>query len=134
MCASRLLMYMQIVPLFIGIFTAATEEEKAEKIANTLAALELLEGAFEKSSGGKKFFGGDFVGFVDVTLGSILAWIKVAERIFDVKLLDETKMPLLVQWVKHFLELEFVKSVLPSVDKVEEYARHLQATRWKATK
>jgi glutathione S-transferase len=126
-------MYMQLVSSLIGIFTAATEEEKTEKIANTLAALELLEGAFEKSSGGKMFFGGDFVGFVDVTLGSILAWIKAVERIFDVKLLDETKVPLLVQWVKHFLELEFVKSVLPSVEKVEEYVRHLQATRWKVT-
>jgi glutathione S-transferase len=122
-------MYMQFVPSLIAIFTAATEEEKTEKIANTLAILELLEGAFVKSSGGKKFFGGDFVGFIDVTLGSILVWIKVVERIFDVKMLDETKVPLLVQWVKHFLELEFVKSVLPSVDKAEEYARHLQATR-----
>jgi glutathione S-transferase len=124
-------MCMQLLHSFIGIVKAPTEEEKAEKIANTLAALELLEGAFEKISGGKDYFGGDSIGFVDVTLGSQLAWIKAVERISGAKLLDETKVPLLVQWVNRFLELAFVKSVLPTVEKVEEYGRQLQATRWK---
>ena len=54
---------------FLGIVKAATEETKAEKIADTIATLEVLEGAYKKCSAGKDFFGGDSIGFVDVTLG-----------------------------------------------------------------
>jgi glutathione S-transferase len=123
--------FVQFLVSFIGIMMAATEDEKPEKIADTTAMLEQLEGAFEKCSGGKGFFGGDFVGFLDVILGSQLAWIKAVERISGTELLDETKVPLLVQWANRFLELDFVKSLLPSVERVEEFGRGLQATGWK---
>ena len=45
-------------------------------------------------------------------------------------MLDETKVPLLVEWGKHFLAADFVKQVLPSVERVEEFARILQTTIW----
>ncbi|KAF3320350.1 hypothetical protein FCM35_KLT22048 [Carex littledalei] len=117
----------KLFPSFFGILKATTEETKAEKIANTLVALEQLEGAFKKCSvgTGKGFFGGDSIGFVDVTLGSHLAWIKAIENISGVKLVDETKMPLLVEWQKHFLALDIVKFVLPSAERVEEYGKRM---------
>ncbi|XP_078154218.1 putative glutathione S-transferase GSTU6 isoform X2 [Carex rostrata] len=115
----------------VGVLSAASEEIKAEKISDTIAALEQLEGAFKKCSAGKDFFGGDTIGFLDVTLGCDLNWIKATEKISGAKLLDETKMPLLVEWEKRFLAVDFVKFVLPSVERIEEYARMLQATSWK---
>ena len=118
---------MQLFPSFIGILMATTEETKAEKIADIFTALEQLEGAFKKCSVGNDFFGGDSIGFVDVTLGCQLTWMKAAEKILGIKLLDETKVPLLVEWEKRFLTVDFVKRVIPSVERVEKIAR---ATIW----
>ena len=112
---------------------AATEETKAEKIADSFGALKQLEEVFKKCSAGtgKGFFGGDTIGFIDVTLGSQLSSIKAAEKISGVKLLDETKIPLLMEWEKRFLAVDFVKDTLPNVEKMEEYGRLLLATTWK---
>ena len=43
------------------LFRAKTEEERIEGKKAMLAALETLEGALAKCSGGKDFFGGDSV-------------------------------------------------------------------------
>ncbi|KAJ3690408.1 hypothetical protein LUZ61_019572 [Rhynchospora tenuis] len=123
----------KLLSSFIGILKAATEEAKAEKIADTHAALEQLEGSFKKCSAGKAFFGGDSIGYLDVTLGSLLGWIKTAERISGAKLLDEAKVPLLVDWAKRFLALDCAKKTIPTVERIEKYARELQATRWKVS-
>ncbi|KAJ3690386.1 hypothetical protein LUZ61_019565 [Rhynchospora tenuis] len=120
----------KLVTSFIGILKATTEEAKAQKIADTHTALELLEGAFKKCSAGKDFFGGDSIGYIDVTLGSCLAWIKAAERISGAKLLDETKVPLLMEWVNRFLATDCAKRTLPDVERVEKYGRNLQVTTW----
>ncbi|XP_078175833.1 putative glutathione S-transferase GSTU6 isoform X7 [Carex rostrata] len=123
----------KFVPSFWGILKADTEETKAENIADSFGALKQLEGVFKKCSvgTGKGFFGGDTIGFIDVTLGSQLSWIKAVEKISGVKLLDETKIPLLMEWEKRFLAIDFGKNTLPNVGKVEEYGRLLQATIWK---
>ncbi|XP_078154215.1 putative glutathione S-transferase GSTU6 isoform X5 [Carex rostrata] len=114
--------------LFPSILMATTKETKAEKTADILATLEQLEGAFKECSAGKEFFGGDSIGWVDVTLGCQLTWIRAAEKILGLKLLDEMKMPLLIEWEKHFLAADIVKHVLPSVERVEELARMLRAS------
>ncbi|KAJ4774546.1 Glutathione S-transferase [Rhynchospora pubera] len=116
----------KLLSSFIGILKATTEEAKAEKIADTHVALELLEGAFKKCSAGKDFFGGDSIGYLDVTLGSFTVWIRVLENISGAKLLDETKVPLLVEWEKRFLTVDYVNKVLPSVERLEEYGRALR--------
>ena len=124
---------MQFVQSFWGILKAATEEEKAEKIANSFGVLEQLEGVFKKcyAGTGKGFFGGDTIGFVDVTFGSQLSWIKAVEKISGVKLLDKTNVPLLMEWERRFLAVDFVKNTLPNVERVVEFGRLLQATTWK---
>ncbi|KAJ3690407.1 hypothetical protein LUZ61_019571 [Rhynchospora tenuis] len=91
----------------------------------------MLEGAFKKCSAGNGFFGGDSIGYLDVILGSYLTWIKAAEKISWIKLLDETKMPLQVEWEKRFLTADCAKKSLPSVEQLEKFARGLQVTIWK---
>jgi glutathione S-transferase len=66
------LLFVQFLFSFLGIMMAETEEEEAEKIADTIAMLEQLEGIFEKCFGRKDFFVGDTVGFFDGALGSQL--------------------------------------------------------------
>ncbi|KAJ1693408.1 hypothetical protein LUZ63_010106 [Rhynchospora breviuscula] len=117
----------KLLPLLIDTLKAETEEAKAEIIAGVHAVLEMLEGAFKKCSAGKSFFGGDSIGYLDVTLGSYLAWIRAEERISGAKLLDETKIPSLTEWGNRFLAADCVKKVLPSVERVEALARMLIA-------
>nr|CAD1835362.1 unnamed protein product [Ananas comosus var. bracteatus] len=50
-----------------------TEKEKAEAIEQSFVGLSLLEEAYEKSFKGKPFFGGNNVGYLDITFGSFLA-------------------------------------------------------------
>ena len=55
----------------MAIHAAGTEEEKAEAVARTLAAVDTLERALadaEQRTRGKEWFGGDGVGFVDLAL------------------------------------------------------------------
>ena len=117
----------------MGILKAGTEETRAEKIADSIGALKQLEEVFKKCSAGtgNGFFGGDTIGFIDVTLGSQLAWMKAIEKISGAKLLDETKIPLLMEWVNRFLDIDFVKSIMPNVERVAEVGRMFQATIWK---
>ncbi|KAJ4774549.1 Glutathione S-transferase [Rhynchospora pubera] len=115
----------------IDTLKAATEEAKAENIADIHVVLEILEGAFKKFSAGKAFFGGDSIGYLDVTLGSYLSWIRAEERIIGANLLDETMIPLLAEWEKRFLAADCAKKFLPSVERLEKYVRELLVTKWK---
>ncbi|KAJ4777307.1 Glutathione S-transferase [Rhynchospora pubera] len=111
-----------------GILMAATEEAITEKIADTCAALQTLEGAFKNYSAGKEFFGGDSIGYLDIILGPFTVWIRIVETIYGTKLLDEAKVPLLVEWEKRILTVDYVKNVLPSVERLEEFGRAFRAT------
>ncbi|KAJ3697457.1 hypothetical protein LUZ61_001162 [Rhynchospora tenuis] len=113
---------------WMGLLKATTEDAKAEKTTETIAGLKLLEGAFKDCSNGKCFFGGDSIGYLDVVLGSHLIWLATVEKMSGSKLFDESVVPLLLEWKKHFLAVDFVKSVMPNIDMVEELVKtHLLA-------
>ncbi|KAJ3690413.1 hypothetical protein LUZ61_019577 [Rhynchospora tenuis] len=106
-------------PLVKGSAVAEVEAEKLH------AALQLLEEAFEKCSKGKSFFGGDNIGYLDIALGSQLAWIKAVEKIVEIKFLDKEKIPGLVAWSERFYAHEAVKEVMPEADRLVEFTRML---------
>jgi len=106
---------------------AKTEEEKAEALKQTFAAVETLEAAFKECSNGKPFFGGDTVGYLDIVLGTLIPWAHVGEARFGIKLFDGTRSPLLEAWVERFAMMDAAKAVLPEVDKLIEYSKAKQA-------
>jgi glutathione S-transferase len=118
---------LQLFPAWIGILKAVTEEEKAEKVSQTLAVLARLEEAFAKCSNGKDFFGGDSVGYLDLALGCHLFWFETLREMFDVALIDEGRTPLLVSWARRFGEAAAVKEVVPTVDQAVEHANKIRA-------
>ncbi|KAM0918472.1 hypothetical protein ACQ4PT_008991 [Festuca glaucescens] len=116
----------KLFPAWIGVMKAATEEEKAEKVSQTLAVLLHLEEAFAKCSNGKAFFGGDSVGYLDLALGCNLFWFETLREMFDVELIDEGRTPLLASWAQRFGEAAAVKDLVPNVDKAVEHAKKMR--------
>ncbi|KQJ97336.1 hypothetical protein BRADI_3g30154v3 [Brachypodium distachyon] len=114
----------QVVAQFVQSIRGKTEEDKAEGIKQTFAAMETLEGALRDCSKGEGlFFGGGSVGLVDVLLGSLLSWLKAAEVISGTKYFDPVKTPLLAAWMERFSEL--AKAALPEVERVLEFSNML---------
>jgi len=118
----------KIVTPWRRVFMVKTDEEKAEVMRQTIAAVAVLEDGLKECSGGQgPFFAGDSVGYVDVLLGGMVSWFKAAEPLSGDKIIDAAKTPLLAAWMERFCELDAAKAVLQDVDAVVEYARALQA-------
>ncbi|KAL9250843.1 Glutathione S-transferase U17-like protein [Drosera capensis] len=109
-------------PYMRAIITADGEEAREEAIAKLKESLVVLEDAFVQSSKGKPFFGGDEIGYVDIALGASMEWSKVIEKAFDVKLFDEETTPNLLTWIDAFLAHPAIKDIMPTTDKLFEYA------------
>nr|CAB3500337.1 unnamed protein product [Digitaria exilis] len=112
---------------FLQSARCKTEEEKVEGQKQTAVAVENMEAAFKEISKGKPFFGGDTVGYLDVTLGALVSWVQAAEKLYGLRLFDATRSPLLNAWAERFAALDTAKAVLANVDKLVEYAKHRQA-------
>nr|ATG80706.1 glutathione s-transferase U2 [Alopecurus myosuroides] len=104
-------------------FSSMTEEDKSEGTKQMFAALDTLEGALRECSKGQGYFGGESVGLVDVSLGSLLSWLKASAVHSGIKIFDPIKTPLLAAWVERFSELDGAKAALPDVDRVIEFGK-----------
>ncbi|CAH9146081.1 unnamed protein product [Cuscuta epithymum] len=111
-------------PSLRGIAMAGEEEGKKEAaIKEVEEGLGLLEGAFQSCSKGKKFFGGERVGFLDIALGSSIGWVRVTEKFNSINLYDQAKVPGLAQWAQDFCAHDAVKDVMPPTDKLADFAK-----------
>ena len=80
-------------------------------------------------SKGKPFFGGENIGYVDIVLGGMVAWMQGTKALCGVELLHATKTLLLLSWMERFGKLEPTKVVLPEVDRLVEFAKMKRAQR-----
>ncbi|KAE9454575.1 hypothetical protein C3L33_13524, partial [Rhododendron williamsianum] len=93
-------MMVQWWPSLKGLRNAEGEEAKAAALEQVLEGMMLLEDALAKCGKGKDFFGGDTIGYLNIALGSFLGWLRVVEKMDDIKLLDETKALELFGWAR----------------------------------
>ncbi|KAF8376685.1 hypothetical protein HHK36_031648 [Tetracentron sinense] len=115
-------------PSVIGIARGQLEGKAKEAVIEQISAgLVLLEEAFEKCSKGKGFFSGEKIGYLNIVLGSFLGWISMTEKMIGTKLIDEAKTPCLVGWAERFCADNAVKEVMLEIEKLEEFAKLLQA-------
>ncbi|KAF5176834.1 Glutathione s-transferase [Thalictrum thalictroides] len=112
-----------------GVAAGKTDEEKAIALEGVTSGLALLEEAFEKLSKGKGFFGGDSIGYLDIALGSCLAWLRVTEKFSGTSIIDETKLPNLYAWSERFCSDPAVKELMPDTEKLFEFAKMLFAKK-----
>ncbi|KAL1825589.1 hypothetical protein DCAR_0313764 [Daucus carota subsp. sativus] len=92
-------------------------EEQVRVIGEAVELLKLLESELK----GKKFFGGETIGLVDITANFIALWIGVYEEIMGIRVITKEKLPVLCQWIDDYLNSSIVKKSLPSRDQLYEY-------------
>ncbi|KAJ3676558.1 hypothetical protein LUZ60_003970 [Juncus effusus] len=111
-------------PAVGAVFATSGEVQKAsvDQVHENLGLIEreLREGFFK----GRKFFGGDSIGLLDIVLGCGSYWLAVFEEVMTgVKLVDADSFPLFHTWLREFESRDEVKETIPAVDKLLDYAR-----------
>ncbi|KAK4435965.1 Glutathione S-transferase U17 [Sesamum alatum] len=114
-------------PRMKELATAAGDETKATVVGQLFEGFALLEEAFVKCSKGKAFFGGDDIGYLDIALGCFLGWVKVAELLGGVKLLDQSRIPGLAGWAERFLSHDVANDIIPDAPRLVEFYGKVQA-------
>nr|ABK27093.1 unknown [Picea sitchensis] len=112
----------KLLPCVRGVFTGQGEQQQKaveESVANFLVLEEALRTSLCFS--GKPYFGGDEIGFVDIALGGMLAFVKALEKATNSVLIDVEKMPLLSAWMDRFCKADEVKEVMPDPAKLLEF-------------
>ncbi|GJN05346.1 hypothetical protein PR202_ga22967 [Eleusine coracana subsp. coracana] len=115
----------QLLSSWLAIHATTTEEEKADAVARTLAAVDALEGALAEAerSGGKGWFGGESEGFVDIALGGFVPAIQASEPSTGLRIVDPARNPRLAAWVERFCALDAARAAMPTVDRLVEMGK-----------
>ena len=95
----------------------AEGEEKEKAMGPALESLAFLE----KEIKGKKFFGGEKIGFLDLAVGWIPHWLNVLAEVGSMKLLDAEKFPSLHEWAENFIQISPIKECIPPREELVSY-------------
>ncbi|KAK4480815.1 hypothetical protein RD792_011666 [Penstemon davidsonii] len=103
------------------------EQEKANEEANEVLMF------LENELIGKKFFGGDTIGLVDIAANFIAHWHRFFEEFSEIMqppLITKDKFPNICEWVNDYTNCSFVKESLPQKDKLAQiYMDLIQAAK-----
>ncbi|XVF30563.1 hypothetical protein REPUB_Repub16aG0068900 [Reevesia pubescens] len=93
------------------------KEQLKMEIKQVSDAMELLEGMLK----GKKFFGGETIGFLDIAFGWIAIWLGAIEEVAGVQFFNRDKYPLLQNWKNKFREFDVIKDSLFPMEKLVRF-------------
>ncbi|KAI6675158.1 hypothetical protein NL676_003064 [Syzygium grande] len=110
--------------LWKSCMSVGPEREKAHEEAREL--LSTLEGELK----GKKFFGGETVGFVDIVAVFVGYWVGAIQEAVGVNVLTEDEFPVLCKWAEEFQNCPVIKETLPPRDNLVAFfkAHHEKIT------
>ncbi|XP_004299656.1 PREDICTED: probable glutathione S-transferase [Fragaria vesca subsp. vesca] len=98
----------KVMPSIVdAVFSEGKEQEEA--IAKAKENLNYLEAELK----GKKYFGGERIGFADIAQGWLAHSLKVLEEVTNTKLIVEDEFPLLSQWQKTFADAHIIRENWP---------------------
>jgi glutathione S-transferase len=101
-------------PLWLSMWTDG--EAQAGFAGETKASLAVLDA--ELRGHGKRFFGGDDLGFVDLAACTLAHWLGVLEEVAGVRLVADGEYPALRRWAKEYTSHEVVRRFLPDRDQL----------------
>eukprot|EP00253_Pinus_taeda_P029839 PITA_29839 len=112
----------KLVPCIRGVLMVQGEKQQ-KAVQELVANFVVLEEALRTSPGfsGKLYFGGDKIGFVDIALGGLSAFVKALEKVTNSVLIDAAKMPLLSAWMDRFCKADGVKEIMPDTAMLREF-------------
>ncbi|KAG8374359.1 hypothetical protein BUALT_Bualt11G0123700 [Buddleja alternifolia] len=92
----------------------STGEEREKNTEELLEHLTFLESEIK----GKKFFGGDTIGLLDIAANFIAHWFIIIGELVGVEPITEDNFPNLNKWMDEYTNSSFVKENLPPKDKL----------------
>ncbi|XP_022929167.1 probable glutathione S-transferase [Cucurbita moschata] len=95
----------------------AEGEEKEKAVEAAIQNLALLD----KEIQGKKFFGGDEIGYLDLAAGWMCHWLSVLDEVGEMKVFDKDRVPSLHEWVQDFVHIPVIKESLPPREDLVNY-------------
>lgn len=104
----------EVLPSIWDAFTKGPGKGQEEAHSRALEKLMWLEEEIK----GKKLFGGEEIGVVDITLGWLANLVSVFEEITGLKLIEQDKSPGLWGWMEAFAKIPVVKENWPPRDKL----------------
>lgn len=93
-------------------------KEKKEKAVE--AAVQNL-GLLDKEIQGKKFFGGEQIGYLDLAAGWICHWLNVLDEVGEMNVFDKERVPSLHEWAQNFIQIPVIKESLPPRENLVNY-------------
>ncbi|XWS55603.1 hypothetical protein CRYUN_Cryun09bG0015000 [Craigia yunnanensis] len=112
-------------PVWKALLGIGDEREKAmEEVRECLKTLESV-------LNGKKFFGGETIGLLDIAANFIAFWLRIIEEVSGLEFLTADKCPVLIKWCDEFVSCNVVKEHLPPRDKVITFLKNwLSGNGW----
>ena len=104
---------IQCNPALYQIFTT-TGEAQREAVRAAQQCLKPLEAALE----GRRFFGGDAVGYLDIVVGWLAHWLPVIEEVSGASVVTDEELPLMKAWFGRFLAVDAVRAALPDRERL----------------
>uniref|UniRef100_A0A1J3EST8 Glutathione S-transferase n=1 Tax=Noccaea caerulescens TaxID=107243 RepID=A0A1J3EST8_NOCCA len=105
-----------------GGFKSVVKAEKGIEVA--IEEAQELFNFLEKEITGKKFFGGETIGFLDMVAGSMIPFcLARAWEGMGIDLIPNDKFPELNRWIKNLKEIEFVRECIPPREKQIEHLK-----------
>ncbi|PWZ31040.1 putative glutathione S-transferase [Zea mays] len=99
-------------PFWLAHWTEGdAQKAQAEEAKQKLA---LLEAQLD----GRRFFGGDTVGYVDIAACVLAPWLSVVEEVTGVAVVDEGEFPALRRWSREYSSCEALKQCVPDRDQL----------------
>lgn len=104
---------MQVLgPLWMSLWS---DGEAHERFAGDMKeSLAILDAQLD----GKRFFGGDALGFVDVTACTLAHWLHPMQEAAGVRLVADGEFPALSRWAQEYTSHDVVKRSLPDRDQL----------------
>ncbi|XP_010278876.1 PREDICTED: probable glutathione S-transferase [Nelumbo nucifera] len=110
-----------------ALFSEGTKQEK--EVKQIAEALEILERELK----GKKFFGGETIGFLDIALSWVPAWLGVMEEVASFKVFDSNKFPCFKEWMDNFQEFSITKETFPPRDELLVFFQNFRQLKLAST-
>ncbi|KAL2337904.1 hypothetical protein Fmac_012350 [Flemingia macrophylla] len=97
-----------------AVWNACWSDGRDKAVEEGLESLKILQEALN----GKRFFGGETIGMVDIAASFIGYWVDILQEIEGLELLTIEKFPKLYKWSQEFVNHPVIKETLPPRDKL----------------